>query len=234
MKKLAILLLLLLCSGCVSGIRNDIQSYERRISSRNGDINRAEKYLNNNPDVYVENTCVTPARGPKPKPLCESKEKATEYALARCAISYKGCDATLSLLGGKLDTFSKKFLASEICDRLVEHYQGNSYNSYTTARNAMEAVADRGIERGGFWGVVGGVTKLAIEAQKYDDFQRCRNNESSRCYNAYVDWWNGPFNKKEQCENSVKTIAASKDDIETYEYRIYKLKSKWMWRLFGD
>lgn len=265
MKKLLnIILASMILSGCASNVRENINRYEREISSsqhnilileseiakendnirnykssisaseesikkykenidkaKNG-LLRARSYLSENSDVFINGQCKRPSLGPQPRPYCESWDEAKEHALAYCSMS-AGCDATILFASDELDTFSKRFLASETCSRMVSELQDEGYSPDATAVNALEALSDTGCnnEGSGFFSAIikglGCVMSASIKLAKINSYINCTERKAKACYSSYTNWQNKPEKRQRECTVNVKNIAIYKNDIPKYE-----------------
>lgn len=235
MQFIGVLFLMVVLGGCASGMRKEIRDYEYQISQKTRQINKAQASLNADPEVYVDGVCSQPERGPRPNPFCDDAASSKQRALARCAAAYKGCDVALKAFEDDFDTNSKRFLASEVCNRMVAEATGSRYTSADTVGNAVSTYASDRCKNGGFFGkLFGCIAAVSIEAMKFAEFQQCYNTEAPRCYNAYLAWVNGPEDRKNRCEQNMALIARRKGEISDLEDKIYEKKRTWVWRMFGD
>lgn len=266
MKKLLnIILAAMILSGCASNVRENINRYEREISSsqhnilileseiakendnirnykssisaseesikkykenidkaKNG-LLRSKSYLSGNSDVFINGQCKRPSLGPQPRPYCESWDEAKEYALAYCSMS-AGCNAVILAASDELDTFAKRFLASEACSRMVSELRDEGYfPDSSTAVNALEALSDTGCnneDSGSFSTIIkvlGCVTSASIKLAKINSYINCTERKAKACYSSYTSWQNKPEKRQRECMINVKNIAIYKNDIPKYE-----------------
>jgi hypothetical protein len=235
MQRITVLFLMVVLGGCASGMKREVHNYEYQIRQKTQQINKAQTSLNGDPDVYVNGECRQPDRGPRPKPFCDDSASSEKRALVTCAAKYKGCDVALKVFGAELDTNKKRFLASEVCNRMVAEATGSRYTPADTAGNAISTYASDRCKNGGFFGkLFGCITAGTMEVMKFAEFQQCYNTEARRCYNSYLTWKNGPNERMGRCERNVALIAENKSEISDLEDRIYEKKKTWIWKMFGD
>ena len=227
--------LILLTTGCATNLKREVHQLEDDLSTSQEKISEAKKSLNNNPDVYNGYSCITPHRGPEPKFSCHTQKESNEKALAGCAISYKGCDAVLAAFGDKLDDKSERFLASQTCKMLVAEMQGESRSAEAVVVDGVTTYAKDRRKNGGFFGKFLGCSwAISSEIHKFSVFSSCVENKSIACYKNYQDWFNGPTNRKNKCEENLATINREEDKIPYLSRTLRDKKSTFMWKLFGD
>lgn len=226
-----------LLSGCATSLKQEVHQLESDISQSGRRLESAKVYLRNNPDVYRDQQCVLLARGPQPSPRCTTREEASNYALAVCAISYKGCDMALNAASasGKLDSTSKKFLASQACEAALAEMQGERYTADRAVLGAIDAAATNAYENGGFFGkLFGGIAKLSVEATKLASFLQCSDQKTKTFYDRYDTWANGPARKKAECEAEVATIPREERRLAGNRALLKEKKESLLWKMFGD
>lgn len=221
-------------SGCATSLKQEVHQLESDISQSGRRLEAAKVYLRTNPNVYRDQQCVLPARGPQPSPQCTSMEEARDYALAVCAISYKGCDVALDAVGDKLNSASKKFLASQACEAALAEMQGERYTADRAVLGAMDAAATSASEKGGFLGVLGWIAKVSVEATKLDDFLKCSAQKTKTFYDRYDAWVNGPARKKTKCEAEVAAIPKEERRLAENRALLKEKKDSLLWKMFGD
>ena len=225
--------------------QSNIVSSKNKISSANSSIKHAEnrissskQYLSRNRDTYISGRCVMPNLEPKPRPYCESRTKAREHSLSYCSLSV-GCDVALIAAGDELDSFSKRFLASEACSIAISGLKNEGYSADTTALNALEALSDTGCknEGSGFWSglasLAGCTMSFSIKAAKVQSYINCVDNKADACYSKYTEWRNKPSSKLYKCNQNLsilrkesKNISQHKGVISKQEQHIRKNQKK--------
>ncbi|HID99357.1 MAG TPA: hypothetical protein EYP59_03605 [Thiotrichaceae bacterium] len=232
LKKTIVVLPLLFTTGCATNIKENVHNYRQQISESENSIQDSESFLQNNPDLYVGGTCIKPRRGKKPEPFCESKKKAKEFAVGYCVMPL-GCDAGMAL-SDDLDSFSKKFLASEACSQLVNELRGDGYSPEDTMVNILESGVDSLCEEGGFWSIITCTTSVIMKFQKVAAFSSCVDKKSEDCYSNYNQWRNGPQKRQESCEEHVANINSERKKLEQNRELLSEAKSTFAWKIFGD
>jgi len=226
-------LCLLMASGC-STIKKDINNLEQNMHRSSIEISKLEKkrvelrtkltrvrsathYLATHKSSFVNGRCITPSRGSKPSPYCPGLNAAKKHALAYCSMSI-GCDAILLTASSKLDSFSKRFLASESCQRAVAKLANKGYSVDMTVVNAIEALSDTGCnnEGNGFLSSIGkfiGCTaSLTIKLQKIAVFTNCVNRNQSSCYQKYSTWLNRPSTLYSGCRDNLRIVQSESSE----------------------
>ncbi|WP_027390274.1 hypothetical protein [Chrysiogenes arsenatis] len=184
---------------------------ERMLRELSNSKDSSKRWLSNNRDVYVNGQCITPDHGKKPEPYCPSRESSRKHALAYCSLSV-GCDVAMLAVGDELDTFSKRFLASEACSRSVAALQNKGYRADQTVLNAIEALSDTGCRNDGegFWAGLaafgGCMMSASIKITKINAFKNCVTNNQNSCYSKYTEWYQEPSQRKSSCSSSVNSI----------------------------
>jgi hypothetical protein len=223
-----------LLSGCATSLKQDVHQLESDISQSGRRLEAAKVYLRTNPDVYRNQQCVLLARGPQPSPQCTTREEARNYALALCAISYKGCDLALNAAGNQLNSTSKKFLASQACEAALAEMQGERYTADRAVLGAIDAAATSGSEKGGFGGFLWGIVKASVEITKFATFLECSDQKTKTFYDRYDAWANGPARKKSECEAEVATISREERRLAENRALLKEKKDSLLWKMFGD
>ena len=206
----------------ISKSEESIKKYKENIDKAKNGLLRSRNYLSENPDVFINGQCKRPGLGPKPRPYCESWDEAKEHALAYCSMSV-GCDAVILAASDELDTFSKRFLTSEACSRMVSEFQDEGYSPDATAVNALEALSDTGCnnEGSGFFSAIikglGCVMSASIKLAKINSYINCTERKAKACYSSYTIWQKKPEKRQRECMINVKNIAIYKNDIPKYE-----------------
>ncbi|MDY0301840.1 MAG: hypothetical protein RBQ99_09695 [Trichlorobacter sp.] len=204
----------------ISSARESSERSRKSLAEHQTSISRSQSYFNSKEgrSVYVDNRCILPSRGEKPQPFCGSRAESREFALSYCSMSI-GCDVALSMFDDKLDTFSKKFLASEACSRSVAKMHNMGYSDDQTIVNAFSAAASSACnnQREGIFAMIGKawgcLTAGAIYLQKLESYQKCLNREGDRCYNNTLSWENAPAQRRNVCQNHISNIAERKKEI---------------------
>jgi len=191
----------------------------------------SQYFLDHNTTLFHNNQCTKPPLAPKPKPLFDTKEKAKKYALAYCSVSF-GCRVGVELARHKLDTASKRFLASQSCSLMVMTYQKENTLLDETAFNLLDAVSYAGCqdsEDGFLSGVVQGgscvmsaVTRLARVTQ----YVNCIDSKTASFHNSYLDWKNEPSKKQKECMVHLDIVNNTAKVIETYTDKISSIQHK--------
>jgi peptidoglycan hydrolase CwlO-like protein len=209
----------------ISELNNSIRNNKANIYRARGEITRSKSYLSANSDVFLNGQCVRPHLDPKPRPYCESRSEAKEYALAYCSMS-AGCDAAMLLASDELDTFSKRFLASEACARAVHKLSNEGYSPDSTAVNALEALSETGCSNEGsgffsFLGKVGGcLMSASIKLSKIQSYVNCTERKAESCYSSYIDWKEKPVKRQRECLTNMANIATYTSGIPKYKQKI--------------
>ena len=191
----------------ISNSTNSIRNIKGRIENARSVISRSKAYLSNHSDVFVNGQCIRPSLGPKPRPYCESRSEAKEHALAYCSMS-AGCDAAMLVASDELDTFSKRFLASEACGRMVAELRNEGYSPDSTALNALEALADTGCENesdGFFSGLLklgSCVMSVSAKLAKIQSYTNCTERKAESCYSSYTSWLTAPESRERELGRS--------------------------------
>ena len=209
----------------ISRSRDIIRNNTQRIKNARSEVSKSEAYLSSNPEVYINGQCVKPSLGPKPKPYCESRSEAKEHALAYCSMPV-GCDAAMLVASDELDTFSKRFLASEACSRAVQELRNEGYSPDSTVVNALEALSDTGCsnESTGFWSFIGKVSgclmSASIKLAKIQSYVNCIEQKTEACYSNYKSWLSSPEKRKRECIDNVRKIDTNIARIAAYKRQI--------------
>lgn len=238
MIKFFILLIALSITGCGTTIKKEVASLEYDIQSSQSSINKSSRYLKYNSKAYVNGGCIKPARNRKPEPYCNTQKKAKEFSLSYCSMSI-GCDVALLTMDNRLDTFSKRFLASEVCSQAINHLRGDGYSADDTIMNIFESGSDSicgGTVNGffsGLWKLAGCISSASIKIQKIEAYSNCINSKAKNCYSEYTYWINAPMKQKKSCENEVKNISHQEKKITNLSSALHKAKNTWSWKLFG-
>lgn len=175
--------------------------------------------------IYFNKQCILPPHGSKPKPFCESRQDAREFALAYCAMPL-GCDAAMALADNKLDSFSKRFLMSEACARSVAALQGEGYSADQTLVNALESATDSLCNDSGFWAAVGCLANGMVKISKAAAYLDCIDTSGDRCYRNAVNWKETPKRRQHVCMEHIDNIEKrSKEVAATQEIIQRSLKS---------
>ena len=236
-KLLVLIFSCMLLGGCASShtASQDVHYYEQEIASSQRKIDQAKRFLQNNTDVYVNGACVTPSRGRQPSPYCPSYEKAKEHAIRQCVIPI-GCDLASYYFSEELDTFSKKFLASEACSRWVNSYQQGSYSLATTGVNAIESFADAKWQNNPnkLSGKIGAAVSILIKGQKVFNLLSCLERTREHCIQNYKSWISMPSRKKEICEEHLRTLVVERDVLRENMAILIEKKDSLVWKAFGD
>lgn len=226
-------LISLLFIGCTTEVTKDVSNYEEKIRSSERSERSSLSFLNTNSNVYVNSECVLPSRGPAPDPFYTTREESRKDAIAYC-VGPLGCSAVGMMASDKLDTFSKRFLASEACSEMVRRQRGGSYSADSTAVNMLEAGLETKQQDGGFFGFLAGVANVSIKLQKIAQYQACVSNRTDKHYNRYVEWRDRPSELKAKCERHVRNIKQERRKINLYRERISELKKSFSWKVFGN
>jgi hypothetical protein len=206
-----------------------MQDKKTKIGKAKSEVIKSRSYLSSGSDFFINGQCVKPGLGPKPKPYCESESEAKEHALAYCSMS-AGCHVAMVLAGDELDTFSKRFLASEACLRSVHELRNESYSLSSTALNVLEALSDTGCsnEDSNFLSFavkgVGCFMSASIKAEKIQSYMNCTKNKSKSCYSSYKNWRNQPERRRLECLSNVKNIDKNKEYIFKHKKEISIIK----------
>ncbi|PCK30506.1 hypothetical protein [Pseudoalteromonas piscicida] len=209
----------------ISKSNNSIRDNKQNIERARIGISRSKAYLSSHSDVFINGQCIRPDFGPKPTPYCSSRSEAKEHALAFCSMS-AGCDAAMLLASDELDTFSKRFLASEACSRAVHELRNEGYAPDSTAVNALEALSDTGCsnESDGFFAFLGKVSgcimSASIKLAKIQSYVNCTERKANSCYSSYTDWLGAPENRERECLENFGNIDTYANAILKYERQI--------------
>ena len=218
--------------GCTTEVTRDVSDYEQKIKSSERSVRSSLSFLNSNSDVYVNSECVLPSRGPAPDPFYTTREESKKNAIAYCA-GPLGCSALGMMASDELDTFSKRFLASEACSELVRRKRGENYNADDTTLNMLEAGLETKQADGGFFGFLAGVASVSMKLQKIAKYKACVSNRTDKHYNRYIEWRDRPSELKDKCERHVRNIKQEKRKINLYRERVEELKKSFSWKVFG-
>lgn len=215
----------------IKKIQNKINDKKELITKAKHKKQEAQKYLENNLSNYTNNICLTPPLQKKPKPFFDTEEKAEKHALAHCSVSF-GCRAGIELARAKLNTSSKRFLASQGCTLLLKDYMGNNTLSEETMFNLLDAVSYEGCGSEAE-GILSGLFKggsclmsTATRLTRASQYINCISYKTEKFHNTYLDWKNEPEKKKMDCETNLKLVNDSPQIITTYKKEISKLSQK--------
>jgi uncharacterized protein YlxW (UPF0749 family) len=212
----------------IKKIQNKINDKKELITKAKKKKQEAQKYLENNLSNYTNNICLTPPLQKKPKPFFDTEEKAQKHALAYCSVSF-GCRVGIELAKNKLNTASKRFLASQGCTLLIKDYMGNNTLSEETMFNLLDAVSYEGCgsESEGILSAVfkGGscLMSTATRLARTSQYINCISYKTKKFHNTYLDWKNEPQKKKDDCETNLKLVNDSPKIITEYKKEINKL-----------
>ena len=151
-----------------------------------------------------------------------------------------GCDLALLTMGNRLDTFSERFLASEVCSQAINNLRGDGYSADDTIMNVFESASDSacGSTVNGFFSgllkLAGCISSASIKIQKIEAYSNCLERKSRYCYSTYTNWLNEPIKQKKSCENNLRNISLQKRKITNLSNSLYKAKDTWKWKLFGN
>jgi chromosome segregation ATPase len=209
----------------ISESNDTIRNSKAKLAKSKLGISKSKRYLSENSDIFVGGRCIRPSLGSKPEPYCETQSEAKEHGLAYCSMS-AGCDAAMYVASDELDTFSKRFLASEACSRMVSELKNEGYSSDATAVNALEALSDTGCsnESSGFWSAIGKglgcMMSASIKIAKIQSYVNCTERKANTCYSSYTNWKDKPEKRKNECLTNVRSIATHSSNIPQYERNI--------------
>jgi hypothetical protein len=209
-------------------IQNKIDDKKELISKAKKKKQKAKNYLENNLSNYTNNICLRPPLAKKPKPFFDTEEKAQKHALAYCSVSF-GCRVGIELAKNKLNTASKRFLASQGCTLLLKDYMGNNTLSEETMFNLLDAVSYEGCgsESEGILSAVfkGGscLMSTATRLTRASQYVNCISYKTGKFHTTYLDWKNEPQKKKDDCDTNLKLVNNSPQIITEYKKEITKL-----------
>ena len=215
----------------ISKIQIKINTIKSLIAKAKKNKQEAENYLDYNLSNYVDNTCITPALKKKPILFFDTEEKAQKHALAYCSVSF-GCRVGIELARDKLNTTSKRFLASQGCSLLLKDYIGNNTLSEETMFNLLDAVSYEGCgsEAEGILSALfkGGscVMSTATRLARVGQYINCIDYKTEKFHNTYLDWKNEPQKKKMDCDTNVKLINNTPKIVLKLNEEISKLTNK--------
>lgn len=209
----------------ISSLEKSLSESNENIANAKRILSESEQYLASNLDVFIDGQCVRPKSGRKPKPYCDSRKAAKEHALAYCSMSI-GCDVAMVAMDEKLDSFAKRFLASEACSQMVSRFNNEGYSPDSTVINALEALSETGCsnKESGFWNtlgkIAGCVASASIKLQKIQSYFNCVNKSEDACYAKYKDWLNVPIDRQNACIAHLDNIKSQPNLILSYEQQV--------------
>ena len=206
--------------------KNEEKQLEDNIDFSKKKIASSIRHLKSNPDVFVNLKCVTPSHKRKPEPFCNSQTKAKEFGLSYCSMS-AGCDVALFVAGEKLDSFSKRFLASEACSRTIHELNRVGYTPDKIALNALEALSDTGCSDMNVDGIFTGLLWLtsctmsySIKMAKIMQYVNCVDRETENCYENYLNWRDEPSKRRNLCQKNVSQFYKENDNLKLYTEKL--------------
>ena len=143
------------------------------------------------------------------------------------------------LLADNLDTFEKKFLASEACSQMVNEIRGSNYSTDDTTINLLEAGSDEACNQNvdGFWSglgkMVGCGMSMSIKLSKINAYSNCVNERSNKCHERYLEWKEEPYERQKQCKSNIQNINIQKEKLDRLYLKLSESKDTIAWKLFG-
>ncbi len=213
----------------IEQLDNQIIKYREQIVKVDDNKSKSQLYLDNNTTFSIDGQCTKPPLAPKPTPLFDTQEKANNYALAYCSISF-GCRVGVELAGDRLDTTTKRFLASQSCTLLVRDYVNRNTLVNETMFNLLDSVSYdtcndetddifSAILKGGSC-IMSGAVKL----ERINQYINCIEYKTEEFHNTYLDWKNEPEKKKMECDNNLKIVNETPKLIKREEEKIQKIQ----------
>ena len=212
----------------------DSLSEPKRLLEEAQEDKRQAQYLldNNHTEVYKGGQCIElPLAEPKPEPFFDTQEKARNYALAYCSVSF-GCRIGIELARDKLDTAAKRFLASQSCSLMVKNYIREGTLLDETMFNLLDAVSYEGCEEEGdgiFSGLIQGgscIMSGATRLARVGQYINCIDYKTKEFHNTYLDWKNEPIKKKTACEKDLKVVKETPKIVAKYNDELHKIRDK--------
>lgn len=226
--------ILLLITGCASQTKQEISQLHEDVSDSQQKIDQSKEWLSNNSNVYYSNECHYIEKGARPDFSCESNHEAEIKSLAICSIKYKGCDATLYLLKDKLNSTTKEYLASQVCQFELAKYLNEERTANDVIVDTAAFIADKKCEENGNNFSLACITSFGLKVKAFSDFATCVNNIGYQCQSNYAAWDNKPQDLHNKCEDNKNIITTEQGNIDGYNTKLQEKRNSLIWKLFGD